>query len=272
MGITAPIPSAPGGPAPAETLTPRPSCVRCEYDLRGLAADAACPECGLPVEHSLAAAKDGSLLRYAPPGWVASLSWGAGLVLFSPILSYLYAAHLAPRLARVSLEAYFGGIASANLLFAAGVWLLTRPRPRAGGSGFAWRWALRLVSLVPVVQTAATYASMAPGMGARVRINPVIALVAFTPLPALLFLWLRRLALGLPNRRLAEHCLIVASLGTAYFAGASAGLFIGWTGSLDFIVGVAALLTMLWGMVLLAWCVIAFRRAHRASVAAWGGA
>ncbi len=52
-------------------------CTRCGYNLRSLAADGTCPECGTLVEESARR----RYLRFADPSWVRGLAGGAGLLL-----------------------------------------------------------------------------------------------------------------------------------------------------------------------------------------------
>jgi len=245
-------------------------CLRCNYDLHGLSETGNCPECGLAVARSADAA--GGELRYAPPGWLASLSWGSRLVLLTPLAGYVYAAYVMPNLARtMSLEAYFAVPAALDLAFAAGLWLLTRPQPRHAGTHRAWRWALRLLALIPLMQTISAYLLMAGRALPFLRNHQDYAMLGLVPMPALLFLHLRRLAPRAPSRSLAEHCAIVAALGTACFAGAGSGYFVRLPTGLDFALGVGVFLTLLWAGFVMAWFVIAFHRAHRASVASWTG-
>lgn len=53
------------------------SCLKCGYNLRSLANDGKCPECGLLVTHSVR----GDLLKYSDRTWVRRLATGAALLL-----------------------------------------------------------------------------------------------------------------------------------------------------------------------------------------------
>jgi hypothetical protein len=266
MDVLAPTPAT---ARPAAQPAPALRCLRCNYDLHGLPADGNCPECGLAVARSADAA--GGELRHAPPGWLASLSWGTRLILLAPVAGYVHATYLVPRLPRIdSLVAFFGVPAALDVVFAAGIWLLTRPQPRRAGTHWAWRWALRLVALVPLSQTTLVYLVMAGRASWFWRNHQDQAMLGLVPLPALLFLHLRRLALRVPSASLAEHCAIVAALGSVCFVGAGTGFFVYTSQGVNFAFGVGGFLTVLWGLFVMVWFAIAFHRAHRASVASWG--
>jgi len=55
------------------------TCITCGYNLRGLASDGRCPECGSGVAQSLR----GDLLKFADPGWLARLRFGVSLKLWN---------------------------------------------------------------------------------------------------------------------------------------------------------------------------------------------
>ena len=242
------------------------TCIRCGYDLRGLAPDGRCPECGLPIARS---AVPGDELRHAPPHWLASLSWGARLVLAVPVLAFFVSRPLFPRLLSVSLEAGFALHAAFGLAFAAGVWLLTRPQRRFGPRHAALLWALRLVSLVPLAETAVIYCIIAGSLRARYGL-PGVVMLGFLPLPALLFLHLRGLARRVLDPRLAEHCVIVGTGATLSFAVLASGLFVRLPITAELVAGVGAMLFVFWGLFLMLRFAIAFARARRESIAVWG--
>jgi hypothetical protein len=76
---TSPIPATPAGDEDV--------CLRCGYALQGLDADGQCPECGTPV----AASRQGRLLRFSDPEYVATLHRGIVLLLVGSIMSVLLA-------------------------------------------------------------------------------------------------------------------------------------------------------------------------------------
>lgn len=57
-------------------------CVRCGYDLRGLAPHGACPECGEEIARSAQSDR----LRFANANWVRRLVWGHWMMLWGGIL------------------------------------------------------------------------------------------------------------------------------------------------------------------------------------------
>jgi hypothetical protein len=59
----------------AGVVTVDVSCHRCAYNLRGLSRAGRCPECGAPIEVSLA----GDALRFADPEWLAAMARGAAI-------------------------------------------------------------------------------------------------------------------------------------------------------------------------------------------------
>lgn len=62
-------------------------CASCGYNLRGLAPDGKCPECGTPVSRSIY----GIYLRYCDAAWVEKLRRGGSLLRWSIVLSILLA-------------------------------------------------------------------------------------------------------------------------------------------------------------------------------------
>lgn len=69
----------PAAPPPVNVVGDETPCSRCGYSLRGLPIVGQCPECGWPVQRSLA----GNLLRYADPTYLDTLQRGIVLVLLA---------------------------------------------------------------------------------------------------------------------------------------------------------------------------------------------
>lgn len=109
-------------------------CLRCGYNLRGLAPDGSCPECGTAIGRSA----HGDMLRFCDPVWVSKLArgmnylwWGLALAICAPVVwpaivvptSYLGIAH---EHAMVVCAAY---LLFSFMLACIGIWLLTTPDP-----------------------------------------------------------------------------------------------------------------------------------------------
>lgn len=69
--------------AAATTLESHQPCVRCSYDLHGLARSGNCPECGLPVERSLR----GDLLQFSDDAYRSNLLRGVSFIMTGIIIS-----------------------------------------------------------------------------------------------------------------------------------------------------------------------------------------
>jgi hypothetical protein len=239
------VPATPSEPAKDE-------CYRCGYDLRGIANDYACPECGLLAERSRRVTDE---LHQTRPRWLRSLSWGINLILlavFAPlagdfIADLLWRFVVGPWLASTSLpgsswlwynwsqHASLLGFDLSAVLLLAGVILLTRREgyPPADRADRKLRIALRLAATVPVLAMLVLHTNADSGywffspygfylMSRDLFPNLVALAILFsTPLPLLLFLRLRGLAGRARSAHLAEHCRIVgigASATTLYVA------------------------------------------------------
>jgi hypothetical protein len=209
-------------------------CYRCGYDLRGIANDRACPECGLLAERSRRVSDE---LHNSRPRWLRKLSRGVWLILMSPVLllllvvasalldNWIYVTflrrhprtswHLVTEL--VQLIGFLGvGIAAVTFLL--GTLMLTAreqyvPADRADRLR---RVLLRAVAAVPLFGVLADGALNQSTLSAYITpddrnffVSHLAVLVASIPLPALLFYQLRSLAKRARSAHLAEHCAIV---------------------------------------------------------------
>jgi hypothetical protein len=95
-------------------------------------------------------------------------------------------------------------------------------------------------------------------------------MIGVVPFPALLFLHLRGLARRALDPSLAEHCTIVGVGGSLSLAVALSGMFVRMPAMIELLSGVHVLLVFLWSLYLMIRFTIAFARARRQSVAAWG--
>jgi hypothetical protein len=276
---------------PPESM--RDECYRCGYDLRGIANDGVCPECGLLAERSR---RETDELHDSRPQWLRSLSLGIILILIAvvaPIAATVAITLLFPwainstgwKIPPGLIGPYLGAI-----VLVCGTILLTRregydPADRADRGA---RWRLRLVAFIPLIgvlflhtcyyiftMAALTFISVE---GFLIVIDSIV--LASCIFPLLLFLHLRRLAVRARSAHLAEHCMIVGlgSFGSVlYFAALSFVLQNAerwgwrenwWTQSvvaqtLILLMGVSACLFTLWSLYLLVRFAVAFWVAAR---------
>jgi hypothetical protein len=71
---------------------PKDECYRCDYNLRGIANEQACPECGLLAERSRRVSDE---LHQTRPRWLRSLSWGISLILLAFLMPLAWSLTLA---------------------------------------------------------------------------------------------------------------------------------------------------------------------------------
>jgi len=103
-------------------------CRRCGYNLRGLAVERSCPECGTAIEWTL----QGWKLRFANPQWVAALKRGADALCWVSLLSLGQVALLVLAVLPNDgmLLPWIGWLAGITLLvLLRAIWLLTAPEP-----------------------------------------------------------------------------------------------------------------------------------------------
>ena len=221
-------------------------CFRCGYDLRGIASEQPCPECGLLAERSRRVTDE---LHDTRPRWLRSLARGVWLILAAMLTCAAWPFVLAAFDSYVQPWRLWGwgpwpwyivllpwlGIDFAALLFVGGVFLLTvregyPPADRADGK---LRVLVRVIAFVPLLALVlAQFNAWAdyqwfwrPSLGRLEAQNEgllplLLATIGCAPLPLLLFLRLRGLARRARSAHLAEHCLITgigASASLLYF-------------------------------------------------------
>ena len=194
-------------------------CYRCGYDLRGIANDGACPECGLVAERSRRITDE---LHDTRPRWLRSLSRGINLIMLAivamfagPIVATIFDSVLAPW-GWWNFYIPLAGYDLAAICLFVGVILVTRPEGYAPAdrADQRLRKLLRVAAIVPVL--AAGLLTAIDWNLNRVWVTErevdtlmVIFLVLFAFVPLLLFLHLRGLARRAHSAHLAEHCVIV---------------------------------------------------------------
>ena len=127
----------------AATILDERLCDHCGYNLKGLREDGACPECGKTIARSRRRSSDDSIVD-APLTWLHSLSSGAYILAFAGVIFLCF---------RVGVWITDGGmhtlcmlgLLGTTLMWWAGVFICTKPRP-GGTENSAREWSkLRLV-------------------------------------------------------------------------------------------------------------------------------
>ena len=241
-------------------------CLHCGYDLRGLARDARCPECGLPAARERIR---NARLRHGPARWLASISWGVRLV------AVAFAAHvLLPSVPGAAFAlvappwrplAFALALAGSAAVYALGAWLTTRPQAPFAPRGGAARVAARWVAFLPLLSELAAF--VPPRRPPPILWLRESAVLFWLSAAALLLLHLRRLAQRVPSVPLARCC----AAGASAFGAAAVLVIIDDAAGLTPAAGieVVAASAGLAGCaafgVALVWCTITFHWAHHNS-------
>lgn len=210
--------SAEAGEVPQRSISYSLVCIKCEYDLRGVSADANCPECGTPMRHTLGKTFP---LSQASPRYIACLYWGSVLVLGSwagtmfNILVGAYWSVIGPP-AQVFSRAHIHMGTVLDLVYFTGCWLLSAPQTAAlgrseRGSG---RRFLRFVVFVCFSIALVRVVMQVPGVFEAVlasvdpvhlsAFNDAVQTAGLIGLAALFFtytMYVGTLASRIPNRR-----------------------------------------------------------------------
>lgn len=190
-------------------------CRKCDYNLRGLTPEGRCPECGTAIGRSLG----GDLLRFSDPEWVQKLASGMNWIVASIFIAFLggvFGAILFGLFASTtSSRSYLFLSPLASLAFGAvaliGYWKITTPDPArlSGESNFSAR---KIVRIAQVTQYAiAPINSLIQQWALAI---PIFILSAVSGIVGLVgvfatFIYGRKLALRIPDEKLARHCRIV---------------------------------------------------------------
>lgn len=158
-------------------------CLGCGYNLRSVALQGECPECGKPVAHSLVVRH----LRFSRPNWIQCLRRGLNAFWFS-----LTFAGLAFAAGFFDLRLCLGLLLIAVGLFITSLWLMTMPEPIREKRGYVARTATRGLALsvhgLGTVAAIAAVSTYAPG-----DIDSVVAVTLL--LNTILGPWTLRLAM-----------------------------------------------------------------------------
>ena len=206
------------------------ACRKCGYNLRGLLVESVCPECNTAVGRST----HGDLLRFCDPAWVGVVASGMNWIVAGIVCS------IAIALIAMSLAALQGGPGSFVLLQWGGLaigfvslighWKLTTPDPvriEAEPSITARSLVRIAMSASFVMSVLATGAMQA---GRVIGADVVTSVISFVQSGLGLigtfavFVYARRLALRIPDERLARStCVVMWALGGLMLVGFVAG-------------------------------------------------
>lgn len=208
-------------------------CVRCQYDLRGVADDQPCPECGLLAERSR---RPSERLRDSRPAYLRKLSLGLVLIVLAAVTPILWWGAM---IVAMVLEAdwlawsfaehvMLSGADVAAMLLVVGTCLLTAKESNTIAT--PRRSAVRLFACIPLTYMLVMHVyfmfpeyisaggfSPVPAdaeMNALVRrilgwLLYLLIPVAIIPFPILLFSYLAWLGKRLLSRELKEHSFII---------------------------------------------------------------
>lgn len=259
---------------------PDPTCLRCHYDLRGLPPTSNCPECGLAVSFSLSPP---TTLSAAPPSWARTLAIGAALLALSmiaiPITSPIMEALFPYNSTSTNFPHVYlirqSGMAGVLLLHALAIWILTVREPRAPRLSHRQlgAWIARVCSLTPAAGVGLSAYLLFANLFFRAPYMFEVVIAFYTPVPALIFLHLRRLSARIGRPRLAEHAGIVGVGLSLCFVAFVAVAFLPLVERARFplvILPVACfILGYFWGLFLLLRLTVAFARAIAEARATW---
>ena len=200
---------------PAGRIAIDVACRKCGYNLRGLLPDGRCPECGTAVGRSL----HGDLLRFSDPEWVQKLASGMNWIVASIIIGLLGgafgAAFLGLFTSILSSRTFIVLGPMSGLVFGlialVGYWKVTTPDPArlAEESSLSSRKLVRTAQIAnyavtPVNSLLQHLAWTVPHMVLSV-VAGIVGLVGTFAI----FVYGRKLALRLPDEKLARSCRIV---------------------------------------------------------------
>lgn len=275
--------SVPSAPIldPAGHVAQDLNCIGCGYNLRTLHREGLCPECGLPVGRSI----EGDRLMYQNPEWIETVARGISWLVTGIILSAVLGTGIHLVLMDNAMRGTRAG-SSTDLrmvvrllvhgVYLIGCWKLTTPEPRTveRETSLTVRQVIRICAVLnlPLIPIAWKVASTIM----LVLLFMALGIIVFFTNLCAVFIYLRRLALRLPDESLALQARLVmwglaisfgisfllgpiTALGLQVFAGSQAGFeMVIWAmGIMRIGLGAGKVVFGLWALVLL----LKYRRA-----------
>lgn len=253
------------------------ACRKCGYNLRGLSPDGRCPECGVAVGRSL----QGDYLRFAEPQWVRTLASGMRWIVAAIAIGIIVggiAGGLTAGLGlnQLWLESVQLGV---SLIGFIGYWKVTTPDP-AGFEDESHMTPRKMVRVTQVTGLLIGAASMSVQeswevLTLIVSLSAVVVSVVGT---ITIFIYARKLALRIPDHKMAKHCRIVMwALVVLMGASFMLAVAIGISGGGQFAMGgcvlaVGYLFFALWALRLIERFRKAFKEAAKLAAATWAAA
>ena len=195
------------------------TCLSCGYNVRGLAPDGICPECGTDTGRSI----HGDHLRFCDPHWVGRLALSAQFIIAALLVYFLLGCccggcGLPNNMGQASIATSVALVIAAALRFI-GYWFLTTPDPSKSGSDGSLdvRRVARAAGFVQfpvalILPHTSIFGHMPTAVGLTAA-NVAIGLVALLAI----FIYARRLAVRIPDRQLASQTrLVMRGLAASY--------------------------------------------------------
>lgn len=206
-------------PNPKNGLAPGHYCRNCGYELAGLSGTSKCPECAFPIARSEVDGEDDQL-ALAPLDWLETLHLGALALLIGAGVSVsgVFACQFS-----ISWQINCWPLGGA-ISWAAGVWIVTRPRAaavsRKGSPQQEWRLTRALarwsqLAWIPAALILILVNSVLTLSSGMVNVMFLLAAIGLIGLP-IVFMQLSRLALWANDDDLARrmiHCSAIAPCG-----------------------------------------------------------
>ena len=171
---TTPLPEADGSPVAIDF-----KCVTCGYNLRGLSSTSTCPECALPISHSIY----GGSLTTAAPEFRTAIITGLACITYAGLayLPILWVWLVSRTIGYVGLrDAGTYASLTAQLAIVTGVWLITTPD--AGYNGDADPGRARRAARYAASIVAAMIAAQVLIMLLTTAVGPAVPLLTATPI------------------------------------------------------------------------------------------